>query len=1183
MSRLITAGAELQSTDPLTEGTVQAGASPSGVTGSFSISTATKRSGEASFEVTAGALNALAFNWTAVASRAFYGRAWIYLPALPDVARKIMDLRASTVQLAYFECATDGTLSLAGTAAGGTSTLGTVAAGTWFCVEFSVISTATGSSLVVRLNGTQVLSTSWTLANQLANNFRVGNLTGTVNAAWKVNFDDLAVNDDQGANQNTWAGTAGKVVLLRPAADFAVGADWKLGTGTSPAGAAFDSVNNTPPLGVGNGAAGSDPKQIRDAVSNASGAAADAEFTFETFATRIAAGATVRLIQLFTATAETSNSPTMVVDATITDPSQTATTFNGTATTVSTYPTLWDRTRGPVVYNPGLALSAAPRARVGKRTATTNTLVCCAIGLVVEYDTSTSAGLVGQADATFGAAASSLVGKGVLTAQGAAISFSASGALHGGGKLSGSTAIRFSGVVLPPTGVARLSGTSQVRFNALLSAFARQLVGSSAISFTGVIFPPTGTARLAGTARIGLTANSSFNLALPPKVSDDFKARWASAKHIGAAAPTQLVEIQTGRYNRRYAFYSSAAPAEGDIGFITDRPAQVPWQAFWDADGPWQAIPNVLQIDLEGNFEQKGVKQATIQIENIVSQALAGGGHVFKRGLMAPLRGYVAPGRTQLHDELGAPVTTDATWFEKLNRDARIRTWEGYGDLLIKTFDGIIDNVDTQSAPDRMTIVARMGKPLTDERVFGWNHDPYIKDPVTFISQDDADQITRVATNVAASTEFDGASRAEMAVDSDSATGWESHEHTDPGVTEWIQIRVPAGRYSDFLLGPELAGYDIWVSVQPKMVGLATPATLDGVAINENVWHDGGSGQQVPGDNGGIAYMTHVTNISDQTVLRSLGGEFVMGDDSIIRVSFRNLANFSRTAFEPPSYRASARQFFARRRVLNPDAVTQKWVIVGDMSDIIRTILLWAGYHEWEVENTGVILPKKLVVNRGMTYMDVIDTIKDAIGFDFFMADPSLADGSLGVPTFRRSRAVTNDAPQVTVRDTDLLTAIKVHQTDETLGYIIRMRGRITDIGGTALGGDKSKRIMFTFRPPWADRMGGVLKHVILHNNLFNSLDDVKFGAYFVALQQALGSATAVIEIPAYPFIELDDHVELLDLGTGLSTRLNIRDRKSTSVGGEKAIWKMTLTGALVDVPDVQEMVDIINNTPHDA
>jgi hypothetical protein len=1178
MARLITAGAELQSTDPATEGFSQPGIAPLAQNGSYSISTATKRSGDASYEVTASAINSLVMSWTAVASRAFYIRVWFYLPALPDVSRQIMDFRSNTSQTINIACATDGTLTYGGSAAG---SIGVVTAGTWNCIEVSVTSTTTGSSHAIRLNGTQVATPSYSVANLLINNVRMGNLTGTVNAAWKINFDDVAINDDQGGNQNTWPGTTGKIVVMRPTADFAVGSDWKLGTGTSPAGTAFDSVNNTPPLGVSNGAAGSDPKQIRDAVSNASGAAADAEFTFEAFSTRIAAGSTLRTLQLFTATAETSNSPTMVVDATITNPSQTANTFNGAATLVSTYPTLWDRNRGPVIYSPGLALSTTARARVGKRTATTNTLVCAAVLLIVEYDLSTSAGLVGQSDMVFGASASSIVGKGVLTAQGAAASFNASAALHGGGKLSGSAAIRFTGSVAAPTAVARLSGTSAIRFNLNLTAFARQLIGSAAISFTANVFPPTGTSRLASVARITFSADASFNLALPPKVSEDFKARWASGRHVGAWAPTQKVEIQTGRYNRRYAVYNSAGTNGGDIGSITNRPANLPWQAFWDASSPWAEIPNVLQVDLEGNFDQKGVKQATIQIENIVSQALAGGGHAFKRGYMAPLRGYTPAGHEQLHDELGAPVAQNE-WYEKLSRDARVRVWEGYGDQMVKTFDGIIDTVDSASRPDRLTVTARMGKPLTDERVFGWNHDPYIKDPVTFISQDDADKITRVASDVAASSERDGEHRMENATDSDSETAWRSQGHSDDGVTEWIQIRVPAGRYSDFIFGPEFAGYDIWVSVQPKMIDLTHPPTLDGVAINENVWHDGGSGQQVPGDQGGIAYMTHVTNISETTVLRSLGGEFVMGNDSIIRVSMRSLHNLSRTSFEAPDYVASARQFFARRRVLNPQAVTEKWLIVDDMADVIRTVLLWAGYHEWEIENTGITLPKKLVINRGMTYMDVIDLVKDAIGFDFFMADPSLAEGSLGIPTFRRSRAITDDAPIVTVKDTDLLTAIQVHQTDEPLAYILRVRGRTTNTGST-LGGDSSKRIMFTFRPPWADRMGGMLKHVIHTNDLFRSVDDVKFGAYYIALQEALGSALATIEIPAYPFIELDDHIELLDLGTGLSTRLNIRDRKTTSVSGQKASWKMTLGGALVDIPDVQDMVAIINNTPRDA
>jgi hypothetical protein len=54
-----------------------------------------------------------------------------------------------------------------------------------------------------------------------------------------------------------------------------------------------------------------------------------------------------------------------------------------------------------------------------------------------------------------------------------------------------------------------------------------------------------------------------------------------------------------------------------------------------------------------------------------------------------------------------------------------------------------------------------------------------------------------------------------------------------------------------------------------------------------------------------------------------------------------------------------------------------------------------------------------------------------------------------------------------------------------------------------------------------------VLKHVIHTDDMFRTGDDVKFGAYYIALQEALASAHRRAPDPAHPGIDLDDHVEL--------------------------------------------------------
>jgi hypothetical protein len=235
------------------------------------------------------------------------------------------------------------------------------------------------------------------------------------------------------------------------------------------------------------------------------------------------------------------------------------------------------------------------------------------------------------------------------------------------------------------------------------------------------------------------------------------------------------------------------------------------------------------------------------------------------------------------------------------------------------------------------------------------------------------------------------------------------------------------------------------------------------------------------------------------------------------------------------------------------------------------------------VENTGTTLSEKIIVNRGMTYMDVIKRMADVSGYTFLMADPTARSNSLGMPTYRRTQIVTDAAPVVTVRDTDLLGPIDVKESDEPLAYIIRMRGRVAPNRGLTIGGDQTKRLMYVYQPPWSIRpggnqLGGILRHVIHTDNMFKTLDDCKFACFYLALNEALAAITATIQIPANPGIQLDDHVEVLDLGTGVTSRLSVQQRSSQLTrSGEQTLWTMTVGGALVDTLDVQAVVRRIN------
>jgi hypothetical protein len=795
----------------------------------------------------------------------------------------------------------------------------------------------------------------------------------------------------------------------------------------------------------------------------------------------------------------------------------------------------------------------------------------------------------------------------------AALSVGGAGALGGRATLVGTAPITFGlAGTIRTGGSLRPPGPTGITFTAggVLGARAGML-GTGALGLSGAGALGARVA-MTGIAAASFGAEGGLALGLPPRITGAFNDRWMSGLQIGAARPTQRVQIRTGRFNRRHATWSGPdmdgitihfSDADHDAGIDNNHP----WQAFWEPDSAYVDVPNVRTVQLEQSLDQNGITAATITIDNVFYRPEPAGHHSIKRGYMAPLRGDVAPGRDELVDEQGETVVANE-WFGLLFREAQITVHQAYGDQEVKTFTGLIDDVDTTSRPDVITITARdFGKVLADERVFGWNKEPVIKDPVVFIDDDDADNITLVGHDAFASSEVDPSIttrpgddfEAANVLDGDGDTSWVSDLHTIRGVTEYVQIRLPEGRYNDFrITWPDAGGsdMDMYVSLLPKTLKNGDPPAwgnpaLGGTLLTPDRWVSGdGSGDDVPGANGGHNFLRLIegTPLGGPHTYALVPGsldDFRVGKESILRVSFRNLGVMSLTT-GASIYAADVTALKGRQRLLTEEAKTQKFIRVHDASDVVMQVLRWAGFKEWEVETAGVSLSKRFNVNRGMVYMDVITKMAEVLGYTFFMKDPSAAAESIGVPVFRRSLIVTGDpgvplggdGDPIPISDRTLLTGIDVKQSDESLAYIIRVRGRAS-ANGQRLGGDSSKRMMYTYRPPWSGRrLGGVLKHVIHTDDMLRTGDDVKFGAFFIALQEALASAQASAQITAHPGIQIDDHVILADLGTGVSGRLSVQSRSSTfERSGEKTNWTMALGGALVDTQDVSDMVHKIN------
>lgn len=669
-------------------------------------------------------------------------------------------------------------------------------------------------------------------------------------------------------------------------------------------------------------------------------------------------------------------------------------------------------------------------------------------------------------------------------------------------------------------------------------------------------------------------------------ISAEFYQRWRNGRHIAASTPYQRVAIRTGRFDRGYETWEG-----GNVNAtIANTPRSTPWQATWDPDSEYVDLPNVGEVQLRQSLgESNGITVATIQLENITYPAVAGPGgtyHAVKRGYLSPLRGYQPPGIPGLVEN--GTVVAKNEWFEKLDRNAQITIWQGYGaDQAVKVFTGMIDDVDLSSQPDRITITARdFGQMLTDCRVFGYNKEPTIR-RVKFIDRNQADKVAKVGYNAQASSEDDSDHLARYVLDKDPNTFWRSQPNGAANVTEWVDIRLPQGRYEDYYLWPEFDGMEIYVSLYARPyksndAGVELAPKMDGAAIAEG-WVDVGLGD-VPGANGGRPYIQHVTGLSARGLYRTLGHTFVVGENSILRVHFRELQRWRNPNVRgaTSNYYAGAKRLFANERHQLSDAKKGHWILVDDVADIVKVILRWAGFKEWNIESTGVPLAKPLVIPESDFYIDVIKRVQDVVNYVFFIADPTSDDLSLGVPTFRKTTAVDRRlAPVAHVRDTDLLTGIQAKLTDEPLGYIIRVRGREgkLDEGGRLLGSGTSRRIMFVYRPPWTikNRLAGQIKHVVHSNPLFKTMEDCKFAAYYIALEEALKSATATIEIPGFPGVELDQHVAVLDVGTGLATRIWIAERSTTFKLGEQTAWSTSLGGALIDVPDVVDMTTVIN------
>lgn len=694
---------------------------------------------------------------------------------------------------------------------------------------------------------------------------------------------------------------------------------------------------------------------------------------------------------------------------------------------------------------------------------------------------------------------------------------------------------------------------------------------------------------------------------MPVQPTPQQRAYWLSGDHVGSIRPLCAVRVRKGRFNRKYDEWGGKP-----LNVTIPGSKSKFWMANWTPTSDWVFVPAVFSAEISQGFDENGMMVATVQLENIFYEEYTGQtglvGHVTRPGWFSPLRGF----HTSVRPPLGS---TGNEWYTMFQRSCQIDIMSayGFGDFF-RVFTGLLDDSEVTDKPYRITLTCRdFGKTLTDQRFFGTVKDPNLRDPIVFApatGKAGLDERIKEGSSARASTTEPGFP-ARLVLDKNTKTYWASGPKLSPNNTEWVEIRVPNGRYQAFYLDPAYEDLECWVSFYAKPLkepkadaktdpvtgGSEAPPPFDARPLVNGIrqdnlgpsggWIDLNGGELVPGSDGGIPYTKHFEKLSDEGGTHRLGAEIRCGDNSIIRVHFRRLHK-SRIRFgDYPGqtlYRCGVRSLYGWRLHRKEQAKKENWIGVHDLSDIVKVVLRWAGFKEWEVEDTGINLKGRYVVNRSKFLIDVINEIKAKTGYVFFMSSPSDWDGSLGIPVFRRTQSLNVPTQMEELSGDQILTGLRTKWTNQPEASIIYVRGKVHQTkkkgvkdtlgGGTTPGSISDRRVQASYRPPWARwaKDAGIIKHVVQVYDDLDTYDECYMACLLIALQELLAANVASCEIPVWPGINLDDVVGLRDEPAGITSRLWIAQRTLTYQFGQNTSFTETLQGALLDNPEMQAM-----------
>ena len=378
MARLVTAGFETQRI--ATTAVTTAEGEANFVAASATVETTVKRTGLACHKI----VNAQGYDrWdiTGVLDRTYFARAYFRMSAAPSAQCYLIDFFA-TARACTLRLNTNGKVGLynsAGTLIGSESAV--LSADTWYRLEVSCnIPTAGNGTVEARIDGTAFVGpTTASVTNAALANMRIGQGNG-VTPTFTLYWDDVAVNDDQGASQNSWPGP-GAVYLLLPAADNAAG------TWTKPGGATTGlstSVDNTPPVGIADSTLSADAeKQLRNPNNSTSAYDTDVQSYDEA---GVPAGETVKVVQALARLGKSTTGAAAATGQLVSNPAEPGTfttDFRGSGANAGTDPAGWRTYRGAAIYDPSVTRATRPVVRVSNA-ATTGTKLVDLMGVYVE-------------------------------------------------------------------------------------------------------------------------------------------------------------------------------------------------------------------------------------------------------------------------------------------------------------------------------------------------------------------------------------------------------------------------------------------------------------------------------------------------------------------------------------------------------------------------------------------------------------------------------------------------------------------------------------------------------------------------------------------------------------------------------------------------------------------------------